>query len=111
MSAFIFTCPTTKLNVQHWPENDKDISENEYEGITWPRVLSTAFHQPQNRRASRQERAWGPASAVDLTPLEIILVAAIVAAPAWTDDRMRSVVGGRSNPTVVNETFQVTAID
>ena len=34
MSAFIFTCPTTKLNVQHWPENDKDISENEYEGIS-----------------------------------------------------------------------------
>ena len=34
MSGFIFTCPTTKLNVQHWPENDEDISENEYEGIT-----------------------------------------------------------------------------
>jgi len=34
MSAFIFTCPTTKLNVQHWSENDEDISENEYEGIS-----------------------------------------------------------------------------
>ena len=34
MSAFIFTCPTTKLNVQHWSENDEDISESEYEGIS-----------------------------------------------------------------------------
>ena len=34
MSAFIFTCPTTKFNVQHWRENDEDISESEYEGIS-----------------------------------------------------------------------------
>ena len=34
MSAFIFTCPTTKLNVQHWLDDNENISENEYEGIS-----------------------------------------------------------------------------
>ena len=34
MGACVFTCPTTKLNVQHWLEDDKDLSENEYEGVT-----------------------------------------------------------------------------
>jgi hypothetical protein len=33
MSAFIFTFPTTKLNVQHWPEDHEDISEDEYEAL------------------------------------------------------------------------------
>ena len=34
MGACVFTCPTTKLNVQHWLEDDKALSENEYEGVT-----------------------------------------------------------------------------
>jgi hypothetical protein len=34
MDAFVFACPITKLKVQHWLEEDEDVSENEYEGIT-----------------------------------------------------------------------------
>jgi hypothetical protein len=36
MAHFIFRCPTTDINVQHWLDDDQDISENEYEGITCP---------------------------------------------------------------------------
>jgi hypothetical protein len=34
MGACVFICPTTKLNVQHWLEDDKDVTENEYKGVT-----------------------------------------------------------------------------
>jgi hypothetical protein len=33
MGAFLFTCPTTKLNVQHWMNGDEDVPEDEYEWI------------------------------------------------------------------------------
>ena len=33
MTHFIFRCPTTDINVQHWLDEEQDISENEYEGI------------------------------------------------------------------------------
>ena len=36
MAHFIFRCPTTDINVQHWLDEDQDISENEYEGIICP---------------------------------------------------------------------------
>ena len=30
----VFTCPTTKLKVQHWLDDDEDATDNEYEAIT-----------------------------------------------------------------------------
>jgi hypothetical protein len=35
MANFLFTCPSTNLNVQHWRDDgDEDVSDNEYEAIT-----------------------------------------------------------------------------
>jgi hypothetical protein len=35
MGNFVFTCPSTNLNVQHWrDEDDEDVSDNEYEAVT-----------------------------------------------------------------------------
>ena len=35
MANFLFTCPSTNLNVQHWrDDDDEDVSDNEYEAIT-----------------------------------------------------------------------------
>jgi hypothetical protein len=34
MAALLFTCPITRMRVQHWLNDDKDASEDDYEGIT-----------------------------------------------------------------------------
>ena len=35
MSNFVFICPSTNLNVQHWrDDDDEDVSDNEYEAVT-----------------------------------------------------------------------------
>jgi hypothetical protein len=34
MAATLFTCPVTKMKVQHWLNRDDDASDNEYEAIT-----------------------------------------------------------------------------
>src|SRR5579883_1062856 len=33
MVALLFTCPTTKLKVQHWVDDDAGLSENEFVGV------------------------------------------------------------------------------
>ena len=66
MSAFIFTCPTTKLNVQHWPENDKDISENEYEGITCLACSRLHFINRKTGELLAKSGHWTP---VPLVPI------------------------------------------
>jgi hypothetical protein len=34
MGNFLFTCPSTKLNVQHWRDEDnEDAPDNEYEAV------------------------------------------------------------------------------
>jgi hypothetical protein len=47
MAHFIFRCPATILNVQHQLDDDRDISENEYEGHL-PSLHRAAFHQPKD---------------------------------------------------------------
>ena len=35
MAALLFTCPITRMRVQHWLDDDEDASEDDdYEGIT-----------------------------------------------------------------------------
>jgi hypothetical protein len=34
MAALIFTCPITRMRVQHWLTDDEDASEDDYEEIT-----------------------------------------------------------------------------
>jgi hypothetical protein len=34
MGNFVFTCPSTNLNVQHWRDDDDEVVlDNEYEGV------------------------------------------------------------------------------
>ena len=34
MSNFVFICPSTNLNVQHWRDKDDEVVlDNEYEGV------------------------------------------------------------------------------
>jgi hypothetical protein len=33
MGNFLFTCPSTNLNVQHWRDDDENVSDNEYEAV------------------------------------------------------------------------------
>ena len=33
MAILIFTCPATRMNVQHWLEGGRDIQENQYESV------------------------------------------------------------------------------
>jgi hypothetical protein len=32
MAALLFTCPITRMKVQHWLDDDEDASEDDYEG-------------------------------------------------------------------------------
>ena len=42
LANFVFRCPATGLNVQHETDDDADISENEYEAITY--LACTGLH-------------------------------------------------------------------
>ena len=66
MSAFIFTCPTTKLNVQHWSENDEDISESEYEGISCLACSRLHFINRKTGELLSKSGHWTP---VPLVPI------------------------------------------
>ena len=66
MSAFIFTCPTTKFNVQHWRENDEDISENEYEGITCLACSRLHFINRKTGELLGKSGHWTPAPLVPI---------------------------------------------
>jgi len=50
MGTFLFTCPTTKLNVRHWLDDDEDVSEDEYE---WIICLACARLHLINRKTGR----------------------------------------------------------
>ena len=34
MAALLFTFPITRIKVQHWLDDDEDVSEDDYEGVT-----------------------------------------------------------------------------
>jgi hypothetical protein len=43
MAHFVFSCPTTSMNVQHWLDEDDDAPENEYEGDQLPACTRLHF--------------------------------------------------------------------
>jgi hypothetical protein len=43
MAHFVFTCAATSMNVQHLLEDDQDVPDNEYEGITFPACTKVHF--------------------------------------------------------------------
>ena len=42
MAAFVFKCPITQLNIQHWLDDGEDVPENEYEVVKC--VACTSLH-------------------------------------------------------------------
>ncbi|MGA7809663.1 hypothetical protein [Bradyrhizobium sp.] len=34
MARFVFSCPVTSMQVQHWLDDDDDAPEDEYEAVT-----------------------------------------------------------------------------
>jgi len=36
MGAVLFTCPTTKMMVQYWLDDDSDVPESEFRGLVCP---------------------------------------------------------------------------
>ena len=42
MAAFVFKCPITHLNIQHWLDDGEDVPENEYEVVKC--VACTRLH-------------------------------------------------------------------
>ena len=43
MAALLFTCPVTRMKVQHWLDDDRDASEDDYEEITCQACGSVHF--------------------------------------------------------------------
>jgi hypothetical protein len=44
MARFVFTCPATSMNVQHWlDDDDDDASENRYDSIICPACTRLHF--------------------------------------------------------------------
>ena len=56
MAAFIFTCPDTLMKVQHWLDEDDDVSENEYEGIICPACTKLHFRDRKTGKLLGQDR-------------------------------------------------------
>jgi len=47
MGASLFTCPTTKMLVQHWRDDDSDVPETEFRGIVCPACTRLHFINPK----------------------------------------------------------------
>jgi hypothetical protein len=43
MAPFIFKCPETSMNVQHWLDDDEDAPDDEYESVSCPACLRLHF--------------------------------------------------------------------
>jgi hypothetical protein len=43
MGAILFTCPSTRLTVQHWLDDDEYASEDDYEGVMCPACSRVHF--------------------------------------------------------------------
>ena len=56
MPYFVFRCPTTSMNVQHWSDEDDDVREHEYEGIICPACTRLHFLNRRTGKLLGQER-------------------------------------------------------
>jgi hypothetical protein len=43
MAHFVFTCPATSMNIQHFLEDDQDAPDHEYEGVSCPACAMVHF--------------------------------------------------------------------
>jgi hypothetical protein len=56
MAAFVFKCPATSINVQHWLDDDEDVPEDEYEGVVCPACLKLHFLNRKTGKLLGQDR-------------------------------------------------------
>ena len=49
MAALLFTCPITRMKVQHWLDDDEDVSEDDYEGVTCQACTAVHFVNPEGQ--------------------------------------------------------------
>jgi hypothetical protein len=56
MAAFVFKCPATSMNVQHWLDDDEDVPEDEYEGVACPACLKLHFLNRKTGKLLGQDR-------------------------------------------------------
>ena len=49
MAALLFTCPITRMKVQHWLDDDEDVPEDDYEGITCQACAGVHFVNPKGK--------------------------------------------------------------
>jgi hypothetical protein len=55
MAAFIFICPETSMNVQHWLSDDPLTDENQYEAVTCPACAKLHFINRKTRKLFGQD--------------------------------------------------------
>ena len=55
MPPFIFRCPTTGFDVQHWTDDDEDAPQTEYEGIVCPICTRLHFVNPKTGKLLGQK--------------------------------------------------------
>ena len=60
MPHFVFTCPPTSMNVQHWLDEDADVRENEYERIICPACTALHFLNRRTDKLLGQEGEYTP---------------------------------------------------
>ncbi len=58
-AAFIFKCPATSINVQHWQDDDEDVPEDKYEGVACPACLRLHFLNRKTGKLLGQDRWEG----------------------------------------------------
>ena len=56
MAAFVFKCPATSINVQHWLDDDEDVPEDEYKGVACPACLKLHFLNRKTGKLLGQDR-------------------------------------------------------
>lgn len=61
MPAFVCTCPSTKLDVQFWLDDEKDdVSETEYEAVTCKACTKVHLINRTTGKLLRREDPAGP---------------------------------------------------
>jgi hypothetical protein len=58
MGAVLFTCPTTKMMVQHWLDDDDDAPEDEFRSIACPACTRQHFVNRKTGKLLGQRARW-----------------------------------------------------
>lgn len=59
MPTFIFICPITGFNVQHWLSDEQDADENQYDAVTCTACGGVHFVGRKTQKVLGQENETG----------------------------------------------------